>query len=111
VSAARWHVYLVRCGDGALYTGVTTDVARRIEEHRRGGARGAKRLRGRAPLRLVASRPVGGRGPALRVERRIKRLSKSGKEALVARPGALAAMLAEVRGGPARRRARPRSAP
>ena len=104
MSVMHWHVYLIRCGDGTLYTGITTDVARRVEEHRSGGARGAKRLRGRAPLRLVASRLVGGLGPALVVERRIKRLSKSRKEALVARPGALAAMLAAARTSATRRR-------
>ena len=115
MSARRWHVYLVRCGDGALYTGITTDVARRLEEHRRGGARGAKRLRGRAPLCLVASRLVGRRGPALVVERRIKRLAKSRKEALVARPGALerllVALLAEIPERNSGHRIRPRTAP
>lgn len=97
MNARRWHVYLVRCSDGALYTGITTDLARRLAEHRRGGGRGARRLRGRSPLRLVASRLVGRRGLALKLEHRIKRLSKSRKEGLVGRPDRMEALLAEVR--------------
>jgi putative endonuclease len=93
----RWFVYLIRCGDGALYAGITTDVSRRLEEHRGGAGRGAKYLRGRAPLRLAASRAVGGRALALRVEHRIKRLSKSRKEALIGQAGRLEALVAEAR--------------
>jgi putative endonuclease len=81
---ARWSVYIVRCGDGTLYTGIATDVRRRIGEHARRNGRGAKYLRGRAPLRLAFVRAVGARSQALRVESRIKRLPKSRKEALIA---------------------------
>lgn len=77
---ATWSVYLVRCGDGSLYTGITTDVERRLGEHRAG--RGAKALRGRAPLELVTALEVGEHGTALRVEHRFKRLSKARKEEL-----------------------------
>ena len=76
-----WHLYLVRCGDGSLYTGISTDVQRRFQEHQ--DNRGARRLRGRGPLRLVYTRAVGDRGQALRVEHRLKRLSKAYKERLV----------------------------
>jgi len=86
-----WLVYLIRDGGGALYTGITTDVERRLEEHRSG--RGAKYLRGRGPLVVVYRRKVGDRGLALRVERRLKRLPRTGKEALLrarpSRPGLL----------------------
>lgn len=79
-----WHVYVVRAADESLYTGIATDVARRLEEHRDGGPRAARYLRGRSPLELVYLSRVGERGLALRVERRLKRLSKERKEALVA---------------------------
>ena len=79
-----WHLYIVRTRDGSLYTGIATDVARRMTEHRACGARGAKYLRGRGPLRLVWQRRIGDCALALRVERRVKRLAKLEKEALVA---------------------------
>ena len=89
---AGWHLYLLRCGDGALYTGIATDVDRRVEEHREG--RGAKALRGRGPLELVLARPVGDRAHAQRVESRVKRLSKPAKEALVKRADLLEELIA-----------------
>ena len=76
-----WHVYLIRCADGSLYTGITTDVERRLAEHRAG--KGAKYLRGRGPLELAYSRPIGDRAAASREEARIKRLSKAAKETLI----------------------------
>ncbi len=79
-----WSVYIIRRADDALYTGIATDVERRIEEHRAG--RGAKALRGRGPLELVASEEVGDRSTALRIESWIKRRSKAEKETLVAAP-------------------------
>ena len=78
---SRWSVYLVRCAGGTLYTGIATDVARRVEEHEEG--RGAKYLRGKAPLELVFERAIGERGRALRIEGRIKRLPRDRKEALL----------------------------
>jgi putative endonuclease len=77
----QWHLYLVRCADGSLYTGITTDVERRLAAHR--DNRGAKRLRGRSPLQLVFSQAVGDRARAMRVEYRVKALSKSDKECIV----------------------------
>lgn len=76
-----WYLYLVRCADGALYTGISTDVMRRLAEH--AANRGARRLRGRGPLQLVYVQPLGGRGIAQRVEHRVKRLSRSDKERLL----------------------------
>ena len=84
----RWSVYLIRCRDRSLYTGIATDVARRFSEHQRSGGRGAKYLSGRGPLRLVFQLPVGSRNLALKLEHRIKRLPKAKKERLVRR-GAL----------------------
>ncbi len=79
-----WHLYIVRCADGSLYTGVALDVERRLAEHRAGAARGARYLRGRGPLALVLAAPVGSRSEALRIERAVKALPKRRKEALVA---------------------------
>ena len=76
-----WSVYLVRCGDGALYTGIATDVGRRLAEHSAG--RGAKFLRGRGPLSLVFERGVADHGTALRMEYAVKQLSRQRKEALI----------------------------
>lgn len=78
-----WWVYLVRCGDGSLYTGITVDVERRFREHTGTGKRGAKYLRGRGPLLLAFKKKIGEKGLALKVERRIKKLGKSKKEALL----------------------------
>jgi len=90
-----WSVYLVRRADGALYTGVALDVRKRLEEHRAG--RGAKALRGRAPLALVVHSRVGERGLAQRVESRIKLLSKASKERLVASRGGVRRLIARER--------------
>lgn len=80
--SAVWHVYLIECFDGSLYTGVSTDVERRFQEHLAG--KGARYTRSHKPLRLVASRPVGTRSEALSVELVIKRLPKQKKiEALI----------------------------
>ena len=78
-----WYLYLVRCGDGSLYTGITTDVARRFAEHGTGGGAGAKYLRGRGPLVLVFQKRLGDRSLALGVESKVKRLSKARKEELI----------------------------
>ena len=74
---------MIRAGDGSLYTGVATDVERRLAEHR-DGARGSKYLRRRGPLAIAYSIVVGDRGLALSIEHRLKRLPKADKEALLA---------------------------
>ena len=98
-----WSVYLVRCGDGSLYTGIANDVARRFEEHREGERKCAKYLRGRGPLRLVFERRIGERGLALSVESSIKRLSRERKEALIAPGGPIEALVAQAQGDLERR--------
>ncbi|MEA9392918.1 GIY-YIG nuclease family protein [Acerihabitans sp. TG2] len=77
-----WYLYLIRTHGGALYTGVTTDVPRRLEQHRQG--RGAKALRGKGPLTLAFHCPAGDHSNALRWEYRIKQLTRIQKEQLVA---------------------------
>lgn len=78
-----WSVYIIRCGDGTLYTGITTDVIRRFEEHSSGSPKSAKYLRGRVPLALVYTREMGTQSEALLEERRIKRLSREQKCRLI----------------------------
>ena len=76
------HVYLLRCADGTLYCGWTTDVQRRVREHRR-RHRQPLHAQSRLPVELAWSKPVGSRGEALREEHRIKRLSRAEKLALM----------------------------
>ena len=83
MSGKPYKLYLLRCGDGSLYTGIAIDVERRIDEHRQ-GRRGARYLRGRGPLQLAYWVEAGDRATALRLEHRVKRLKKADKEALVA---------------------------
>lgn len=99
MSTSDWHIYVIRCGDGTLYTGVATDVTRRLEQHRSGVGKGAKYLRGRGPLQLVLERTVGSRGVALSVESRIKKLRRERKEELIARNGMIDELIAHVSGG------------
>ncbi len=76
-------MYILRCGNGALYTGVTTDVQRRVAEHQDNGRRAARFTRAFAPVELVYSCCTGSKSLAYRVEYRIKRLSREKKDALV----------------------------
>lgn len=78
-----WFVYLVRCKDRTLYTGVTTDVKRRVEEHNDG--RGARYTRSRCPVKLVYREKAADRSAALRREHEIKRMTAEGKRGLVAK--------------------------
>ena len=77
-----WYVYILRCGDNTLYTGVTDDVDRRLAAHRAG--KGAKYTRGRGPLELVYTEEVPDKSAALRREHQIKNLSRSEKGRLIA---------------------------
>jgi len=78
-------VYILRCRDGSLYTGVAKDLERRLDQHRSG--RASRYTRSRLPVELVWSVQVEGWGAALREEIRIKRLKRQDKEELVRRPG------------------------
>ena len=80
--ATEFSLYIVRCADGALYTGIATDVDKRLAEHA-SGVRGAKFLRGRGPLEVVFAEAVGDRANALRLEHRVKRLTRAQKLELV----------------------------
>ncbi len=76
-----WCVYLVRCVDETLYTGISNDVERRVDLHNRG--KGARYTRGRLPVLLVYREPVGSRAAATCREAAIKRMSRAAKIALV----------------------------
>ena len=95
--APIWWLYLVRRRDRALYTGIALDVQRRCSEHAAG--KGAKALRGRGPLALVFSAPIGSRAEAQRVEARVKRLGKADKERLATSRAFATRWLARVRRG------------
>ena len=76
-----WYLYILRCGDGTLYTGITTDVEKRLEVHRSG--KGAKYTRGRGPLELVHQEECGNHSDALKREAAVKKLSREQKETLI----------------------------
>jgi len=81
-AAGVWQVYMVACADGTLYTGITTDLARRLDEHNRGKG-GARYTRGRRPVRLVYRETASGRAEAARREYQIKQLPPAAKLALI----------------------------
>ena len=76
-----WKLYILRCGDGSLYTGISTDVQRRLEEHCSG--KGAKYTRSRGPLELVYEEECGDHSAALKREAAIKKLSRIQKMKLI----------------------------
>ncbi len=86
-----WHIYIIRCGDGTLYTGISIDPKRRFAEHVEGGRRAARYLKGRGPLELLFSREAGSRVRAMKLERRIKELPRRRKFALIENPDEAAA--------------------
>ena len=77
------YVYILRCGDGTLYTGATTDLERRLAQHNAGQA--SRYTRCRLPVEMVWSEKVEDWSAALRKERRIKGLTRSHKLTLIAK--------------------------
>ena len=78
-----YSLYILRCSDGTLYTGIACDVPSRLDEHR-SGTRGAKYLRGRSPFKLVFECTVGDRSTAQRIEYFVKKLARQDKLDLIA---------------------------
>ncbi len=78
---ARWHLYLLKCGDGTLYTGITTDLPRRLSEHNNGTA--SRYTRSRLPVKLIYQESCRDRSSALKKEYEIKALSRKDKEEYV----------------------------
>ncbi|MFC1837718.1 GIY-YIG nuclease family protein [Thermodesulfobacteriota bacterium] len=77
-----WLVYMIRCSDGTLYTGITKDIEKRIEAHN-SGKNGARYTRSRRPVTLVYAEQVESKSTAARLEHQIKRLSRSKKEKMI----------------------------
>ncbi|MDN9011938.1 GIY-YIG nuclease family protein [Brevibacillus laterosporus] len=75
------YVYILQCADGSLYTGYTTEIQRRLKQHRIG--KGAKYTRGRCPIELVYWEEGADRSWGLKREEQIKRLQRSAKESLI----------------------------
>jgi len=79
-----WSLYILKCGDRTLYTGITMDMTKRLENHRKGIA--SKYTRSRLPVRLVHQEKCRGRSDALKKEHAIKKLSRADKEAYIRKP-------------------------
>lgn len=83
VVGSQWSLYMLQTAQGRLYTGISTDVTRRLGEHE-SGKRGARALRGKGPLTLCYQQAVGDRSRALKLEYRVKQLSVTAKRQLIA---------------------------
>ncbi len=92
----NWWLYIIRCRDNSLYTGITTDVDRRFDTHQRALIGAAKYLKGRGPLKLVFKQEIGNRSLASKLELKIKKLKKSQKEALILDPDKIIAFINEI---------------
>ena len=79
-----WSIYIIRCGDNSLYTGISNNVARRFAVHQSGNSQAAKYTRTRHPLQLVFTEEIGTKSAASRIEYYLKKLTKKQKERLVA---------------------------
>jgi putative endonuclease len=95
-AASAFSIYLVRCADGSIYTGIATDVLRRLREHE-SGRKGSRYLRGKGPLQLLFQCEVGDRSTAQRIENRVRRLPPTDKGDPVSVNKAIERLLAELR--------------
>jgi putative endonuclease len=95
VRSGLWYVYLARCADDTLYCGIARDVSARIQEHDAGS--GARYTRGRGPLEVLVTQRCRDQGLALRIERAVKRLTRTEKLVLASDPGGLARLARRVR--------------
>ena len=80
---SQWTVYVLRCGDDTLYTGVTTDIERRVNEHNFDNKLAASYTKSRRPVKLVYTEDCDDRSEALKREIGIKKLKRKQKEALI----------------------------
>ncbi len=86
---SAWYVYILRCADGTLYTGVTTDLARRLREHNAGGRLGARYTRARRPVVLIHQETADNRSAASKREAAIKKLPRDAKLAFLPSPAGI----------------------
>ena len=84
-SSSRWLVYILRCSDGSLYSGITNDLPKRLKAHTAGKA--SRYTRSRLPVTLVYSEPQKSKSAALKREAAIKKLRRAEKDVLAARRG------------------------
>ena len=87
-----WSIYMIRCGDLSLYTGISNNVAKRFAVHQSGSSQAAKYTRTRHPLKLVFTAEIGTKSAASRMEYCVKQLPKKTKESLVAGTTSLSAL-------------------
>ncbi len=80
---STWMVYIAQASDGTFYTGITTNVERRMHEHNQVDSKSAKYLRTRRPVKLVYSEETSSQGGAMKRERAIKKLTRERKEQLI----------------------------
>lgn len=83
-----WTIYIVRCSDNSLYTGIAKDVGKRVQEHNSDNKLGAKYTRSRAPVTLVYTESAETRSDATKRECEIKKMDKKSKEMMLADTGA-----------------------
>lgn len=76
-----WHVYMLKCKGGGLYTGITSDIKRRLEQHNR--AKASKYTRAHLPVKLVYSKQCNCKSKALKREAQIKKLTRKEKLSLI----------------------------
>jgi putative endonuclease len=81
LAAAGWHVYILRCADGTLYTGIAVDLRKRVEAHQRGTA--ARYTRARLPVSLAYQESQPDRSSALKREAALRRMGREYKLALI----------------------------
>lgn len=81
MTQATWYLYIIETASGTLYTGITIDVAHRLQRHQTG--KGAKALRGKGPLQLRYQHLVGNHGLALKLEYQVKKLTRHKKNLLI----------------------------
>lgn len=75
-----WWVYMIRTRENSIYTGISTNVKRRFEEHATGNPKGARYLKGKGPLQLLLQKKIGDKSAASKIEWQIKQLTKVKKE-------------------------------
>jgi putative endonuclease len=95
--ASLWYLYLVKCRNGSLYTGITTNVDRRFAEHQESGPKSAKYLRGKGPLELVYASEAGDRSQASAIEYKVKQLPREAKQRMIEGQASLLELVKEQR--------------
>lgn len=82
----NWTIYMVRCSDNSLYTGITKDIDKRLDEHNSGNKLGAKYTRSRGPVTLVYTEKAESHSQAAKREYEIKQMGKKSKEMMLLKP-------------------------